>query len=348
MIKMRTQTENQTGAQSHVKNSTTLAMRLKPLLRGMPLFFAISFLTLPSYNAQAEAPVFDESDNFTIVEESFASNAPANNHKYSFDEPPAPMEHISIDGDDERPLVVDNEKPSNHKNLTTDNKVQALQKEIQELRGQLEVQAHELQLLKQQQMAFYKDLDARIRTSPNNAPVAKNAEIIPPVATPPPPTKALPQAVVPAKKVQQVVVPPTMHSTRTSTNRSNPADEQIRYLAAYELVKMKQTDQALTAMQTFVKQYPASGYTANAQYWVGELYLQKKNYPQALSAFNTVLQQFPTSNKASASRLKMGYVLAASGQKEKAVEQLQQVLKDYPDTAAAELATAKLYTLKIA
>ena len=41
-------------------------------------------------------------------------------------------------------------------------KIQSLQQEVQELRGQLEVQAHDLKLLQQQQVAFYKDLDARL------------------------------------------------------------------------------------------------------------------------------------------------------------------------------------------
>ncbi len=43
------------------------------------------------------------------------------------------------------------------------NKIQGLQQDIQELRGQLEIQTHDLKSLQQQQLAFYKDLDTRMR-----------------------------------------------------------------------------------------------------------------------------------------------------------------------------------------
>ena len=98
-------------------------------------------------------------------------------------------------------------------------------------------------------------------------------------------------------------------------------------------------------MQAFVTQHPKGGYTANAQYWLGELYMVKKNYPQSIEHFEIVLQQFPSSNKSAASMLKIGYALAASGKKQDAVLRLQQVVKNYPDTSAAQLAKAKLEAL---
>ena len=126
---------------------------------------------------------------------------------------------------------------------------------------------------------------------------------------------------------------------------TNPADEQISYLAAYELVKNKKFDEALIAMQTFVTQHPQGGYTANAQYWLGELYMVKKNYPEAIEHFEVVLQQFPSSSKSAASLLKIGYALAASGKKQDAIIRLQQVVKNYPDTNTAQLAKTKLGSL---
>ncbi len=98
-------------------------------------------------------------------------------------------------------------------------------------------------------------------------------------------------------------------------------------------------------MQKFVSQYPQGGYTGNAQYWLGELYMLRKTILKPLNHFETVLQQFPSSSKTAASLLKMGYALAASGKKEDAIQRLQQVIKNYPDTNTAQLAKAKLDAL---
>ncbi len=42
------------------------------------------------------------------------------------------------------------------------NKIEAMEQEILQLRGQLEVQSHQLKLLSDQQKTYYKDLDARV------------------------------------------------------------------------------------------------------------------------------------------------------------------------------------------
>lgn len=39
--------------------------------------------------------------------------------------------------------------------------------------------------------------------------------------------------------------------------------------------KKKQYDQAISAFQSFVKQYPKSTYQPNANYWLGQLFYNK-------------------------------------------------------------------------
>lgn len=277
--------------------------------RAFALIAIIAFTPLCAFS---EAPVVDESENFALLD-SQQSNAanPIEPQSSKYDDEEQPLAHESID--------VNSRNSSNAMLL---DKVQGLQQEIQELRGQLEVQAHDLKLLQQQQLAFYKDVDARLSNDVRNAkpgplPIGTSATI------------------TPEKSVTSATFKPS----------HNPADEQISYLAAYELVKNKRFDEGLSAMQNFVSQYPQGGYTANAHYWLGELYMVKQSYPEAIEHFNTVLKQFPSSSKAAASMLKIGYALAASGQKQAAIESLQQVLKYYPDTSAAHLAKAKLEVL---
>lgn len=139
---------------------------------------ATGFILMLPLACWAEAPVVDDSDNFAIIEGQQAYEAPAYGPKY--DEPQiesgqfdvARNENYTIDNsqtDDEPALAKDDQTSSSSTNITNNakliDKIQSLQQEIQELRGQLEVQAHDLKLLQQQQVAFYKDLDARLSGS---------------------------------------------------------------------------------------------------------------------------------------------------------------------------------------
>ena len=81
------------------------------------------------------------------------------------------------------------------------------------------------------------------------------------------------------------------HPVATATPE-NPADEQIAYLAAYNLIKTKQYAAARTAMTNLTARYPKGSYTANAEYWLGELSLADHQPTEALKHFETVLKQF--------------------------------------------------------
>ena len=280
------------------------------MMKSFRLVAAIWVICSIPVSVFAEAPVIDGNENSALIDGPQAA----------FEQP--------VDGDDERALAHDNvgsgSNASANNGLLLD-KIQGLQHDIQELRGQLEVQAHDVKLLQEQQLSFYKDLDARIRNEPAakaSVPIKNNLNT----------TNKSP--------VNTLISPPV-----NSQSQTNPADEQISYLAAYELIKNKKYDQALDAMQNFVNQHPQSGYAANAQYWLGELYLLKKDYPNAISHFDIVVQQYPSSNKLAACLLKSGYALAASGKKQEAIERLQQVVKNYPGTNTAQLAKVKLDSL---
>lgn len=320
---------------------------------------AAGFMLMLPLACWSEAPVVDDSDNFAISEEQQAYEAPVVGSKYSepqesrqFDV--ARNENYALDNsqiDDERALAKDDQANDSNSNITDNakliDKIQSLQQEVQELRGQLEVQAHDLKLLQQQQVAFYKDLDARLSGGTSSAKASPSKTSNKPALDLSVGSKEpAPKAVVPASNIQTSKSAPTpVPVPAVSTSRANPADEQISYLAAYELVKNKRFDDAISSMNVFVQKYPKGGYTANAQYWLGELYLAKKDYPNAIEHFNVVLQQFPTSSKSAASMLKTGYAYAAQGNKQEAQKFLQQVVRAYPGTPTAQLANSKLRTI---
>lgn len=126
---------------------------------------AAGFTILLPLTVWSDAPVIDDSDNFAMMEEQQAYEAPVVNPKYDEPQVDAPRAEIArnenydidVSQDDGSALVkedINDSKSNFNDNAKLIDKVQSLQQEIQELRGQLEVQAHDLKLLQQQQVAF--------------------------------------------------------------------------------------------------------------------------------------------------------------------------------------------------
>lgn len=286
---------------------------MKKTVHQLVISVCIALISIPSFS---EAPVVDANENFALFDEPLAADQ-------------QPESSLQEDNDtafnhsemrDDVPLAHDDN--ASEMNLP-DNKLQSLQQELNELRGQLEVQNHALQTLQQQQLDFYKNIEKQFTDNKNILPKPLDNQV----------------------HAENHINPLTAIPSPPRASRNNPAEEQISYLAAYEFVKNKEIDKGVMAMKTFIQHYPYGGYTANAHYWLGELYLLNQSYADAIQQFETVLSKFPNSSKSSASLLKLGYALAGAGQKELARERLKSVIRDYPDTSAAKLAAAKLEKL---
>lgn len=258
--------------------------------------------------------------------------------KYNQEPPPKKEEEIAF------------AKESNDDNSEESlfNKLQGIQQEIQELRTMFDKQAQDLKLLQQQQITFYKDLDTRIQQQTNQVNNTKIATDLSLSEVPPLPIRSATRDKLEiGQEGAGKLAPENQDLSSKNLNQIYTANEQISYLAAYDLLKNKRFDDALSAMKIFTLQYPRGGYTANAQYWLGELYMVKNNYPKAIEHFEMVLKKFPSSSKRAASTLKIGYALAASGKIEEAKVRLEEVLRNYPDTPTAQLATIKLESLGV-
>lgn len=110
------------------------------------------------------------------------------------------------------------------------------------------------------------------------------------------------------------------------------------YQQAYSLVKNQKFDQAITAYQAFIKNYPDSSLLPNAYYWLGELYMVKNLTQEAERVFLTVVEAYPKSRKVPDASYKLGLVYARYGQQKKAIDQMNEVKKQYPKSTASKLA----------
>ena len=119
------------------------------------------------------------------------------------------------------------------------------------------------------------------------------------------------------------------------------------YNHAIKLIKNERKyDEAIPALQNFIRSYPQSELTANAHYWLG-LLLRKDNQNDAAKVeFEKIVTQYPDSNKRADSLQKLGQLAKLAGDHSEAKRYFNQVLKDYPNDAVAKLAKQELAELK--
>ncbi|PWK11775.1 cell division protein CpoB [Pantoea ananatis] len=120
-------------------------------------------------------------------------------------------------------------------------------------------------------------------------------------------------------------------------------DANSDYNAAVALIlEKKQYDQAIAALQAWVKRYPDSTYQPNANYWLGQLFYNKGKKDDAAYYYATVVKQYPKSPKAAEALLKVGVIMQEKNDTAKAKAVYQQVIKLYPDTESAKQAQKRL------
>lgn len=210
-------------------------------------------------------------------------------------------------------------------NMNLPQQISDLQQQVAQLRGQVQEEQHAMQALTQQQQAFYKDLDNRIK---QNGAIAAQSKS--PVAASPKASAANAAAAAPAAPAA-------------------PASVQLKENAAFQAgidaLTKKQYSSALSQFQAYLKAYPNGQFAANATYWLGDIYFTQNNNKQASQQFNNLIKTYPDSAKVPDAQLKLAVIHANSGDVATAKTELQQIIKDHPNSTAAQLANIRLQQL---
>ncbi|MDB6044212.1 MAG: hypothetical protein JWM63_2763 [Gammaproteobacteria bacterium] len=187
----------------------------------------------------------------------------------------------------------------------------AVQADVRQLRGRIEVLENGTETTRKQQRDLYSDLDKRLTALGGGAPGSAGAAA--PAPTPPAPA---------ASSVEQTV-----------------------YAQAFDSLKAGSYSIAITGFKDFLATYPASPLAENAQYWLGEAYYVNRDYDAASGAFRNVLQKWPDSRKAPDALLKLGYTQYELKKVSEARTTLTEVGQKYPNSDAAKLANERLQRL---
>lgn len=123
------------------------------------------------------------------------------------------------------------------------------------------------------------------------------------------------------------------------------ADARRAYTNAYTDMTAGNYDLALMGFQEFLRNYPDSELSDNAQYWTGECYYAREQYQEAYDAFKRVLEVYPEGDKIPGALLKSGYCALALGRDEEGRALLEELAAKHPLSEEARLAQEKLGTL---
>lgn len=206
------------------------------------------------------------------------------------------------------------------------NQLEAIKADLNKLRGQLEVQMHELETTQKRQKDLYADLDARLRNI--EKPGSANAAAVAPSAA----QQAAPQSAAAGAKGAAVQAAPA----------ADQAAESVQYDAALNLFSVGNYQGAIAGFQNFLKNYPASGLAASAQYWIGNSYFAQRDYKAAREAQHKLLITYPNSQKVPDAMLNMASCQMKLGETAAARKTLEDLVAKYPVSSAAELAQKRL------
>ncbi len=104
-------------------------------------------------------------------------------------------------------------------------------------------------------------------------------------------------------------------------------------------------DLALEGFMDYLKWFGSTGTAPNAQYYIGEILFQRKEYDEALLAFDAVLERYPENNKTLDALYMKGRTHVLMGDRTAGADEFQQVIDRAPRTALAQKARDEIRKL---
>ena len=186
--------------------------------------------------------------------------------------------------------------------------MQNLREEVRMLRGMVEELSYELQQVKQRQLDDYLDIDRRLGILNGGLP-ADN--------------------VVPDSSLEQSLNSPSVEQISSAEIQESSdfvvadtlklddyevAVKQDYEAASNKLLKDRDIEAATVSLNAHLEKFPNSPFTANAHYWLGEIYLLQGETELARQAFTTITEEHKNHPKVMDSRFKLGKIYFQLGE----------------------------------
>jgi tol-pal system protein YbgF len=124
-------------------------------------------------------------------------------------------------------------------------------------------------------------------------------------------------------------------------NPQAPAPREL-YTQAYADYARGNYDLAILEYTDYLRNYPDTDLSDNAQYWIGTCQYDKGKYDLAIEAWDELLRQYPSSDKIPDARFKKGMALERLGRRSQALLEYRFVAERFPNSEAGRKAREKL------
>ncbi len=122
--------------------------------------------------------------------------------------------------------------------------------------------------------------------------------------------------------------------------------EQRLYDVNLALFKNGQYDSAISGFKNFLDKYPKSALADNAQFWVGECYMNLGQYEQAILAYQQVIKKYPKGNKVANALLRQAKAFYEINDRTSSKLLLKKLIRQYPKSKEAAVAKKRLAEMK--
>jgi tol-pal system protein YbgF len=234
--------------------------------------------------------------------------------------------------------------------------VETLRAEVARMRGQAEVQVHQLDTLGKRQNDLYVDLDQRITDIAKQArpaavatvesPAAASTQAAPATVQPPVETTPAQAPIAAAPAATAAPAAPAAAQAAATTPQLDPLVESRSYETALTNFREGNYAGAITGFRGFLKAYPDSALAPNAQYWIGYSYYVLKDYKAALAHQQKLVASYPGSAKLPDAMFNIATNQVALDDLAGARKTLEELVAKHPGTNAASLAARRLAVLK--
>lgn len=129
-------------------------------------------------------------------------------------------------------------------------------------------------------------------------------------------------------------------------NVAGSVDPEELYNSGYSKLTKGDFKGAREEFQKFLQLFPQTEYSDNAQFGIGEAYYKEKKYEEAILEYEEVVKKFPQGNKLPDAMLKQAFAFVALNDANSAKLLLQKLIERFPASEQAEIARAKLKSLK--
>jgi len=228
--------------------------------------------------------------------------------------------------------------------------LEALQSEIQNLRGLVDEQSYQIRRMQTEQRDRYLDTDSRLSEINNQIQSFRGGQ----------------QEGVAQLPPSSTTLPGNLNNSRNSGNQvggnpavnpagnglvagaavavSTPQSEQELYREALNLLLEDEAfAESISLFQQYIESYPRGRYLTNSLYWQGAAMELAGRYPQAILVLQRLINEFPADPKAPTAILRLGTVYREMGDNSQAAVQWRRISELYPEsTSEIEIANEYL------